>query len=253
MPVGVVTAIIFAASLALGFAWTLGFVSFAALFGYSPLNVHVFLGLGLVPLVLLHLAWRWERRPSLGRLLTRRAALRLLGLSAATLVALPLLDRVAEASGLRRVTGSKHAGSFTGNAMPVTIWALDGVPALDARTWRLEVGELSLSYDELAALPQSEASAVLDCTGGWWSEQRWSGVRVGDVLDRAGARGEAATVVSMTGHRWTFPTHELREALLATHVGGEALAPGHGYPVRLVVPGRRGFQWIKWVARIELA
>ncbi|TMD59944.1 MAG: sulfite oxidase, partial [Chloroflexi bacterium] len=39
--------------------------------------------------------------------------------------------------------------------------------------------------------------------------------------------------------------------LLATHLGGETLSPAHGYPVRLVAPGRRGFQWVKWVSRIE--
>ena len=40
--------------------------------------------------------------------------------------------------------------------------------------------------------------------------------------------------------------------LLATHVGDEPLSPGHGAPVRLVAPGRRGFQWVKWIDRIEV-
>jgi DMSO/TMAO reductase YedYZ molybdopterin-dependent catalytic subunit len=60
-------------------------------------------------------------------------------------------------------------------------------------------------------------------------------------------------VRSVTGHAWSFAVEDMREALLATHVGDEELAPGHGYPVRLVVPGRRGFQWIKWVGRIEVS
>jgi DMSO/TMAO reductase YedYZ molybdopterin-dependent catalytic subunit len=45
---------------------------------------------------------------------------------------------------------------------------------------------------------------------------------------------------------------EAREALLATHVGGERLSHGHGFPLRLVAPGRRGFQWVKWVERVEV-
>ena len=39
--------------------------------------------------------------------------------------------------------------------------------------------------------------------------------------------------------------------LLAVSVGGAPLTPGRGAPVRLVVPGRRGFHWVKWVTRIE--
>jgi DMSO/TMAO reductase YedYZ molybdopterin-dependent catalytic subunit len=40
--------------------------------------------------------------------------------------------------------------------------------------------------------------------------------------------------------------------MLATHVGEEQLSHAHGAPVRLVAPGVRGFQWVKWVERIEL-
>lgn len=40
--------------------------------------------------------------------------------------------------------------------------------------------------------------------------------------------------------------------LLATSVDGERLSHGHGYPLRLVAPGRRGFQWVKWVEEVRL-
>ncbi|MDP8924527.1 MAG: molybdopterin-dependent oxidoreductase [Chloroflexota bacterium] len=247
----------------LGLAWTLNLVSFDTFWGYSPLNVHVQLGLLLLPLMAWHAIRRWERRPALPSLVGRRSVLRLAGLAALSTAGWPLLGWSAEArttDRARRPTGSKHAGSFSANAYPVTIWLFDDVPLLDAETWRLAVvgdmpAPLSVSLAELTSLPPRRYDAVLDCTGGWWSEQTWSGVSVGDLLARAGVpstAGEAA-VVSITGHRWSFPLDELRGALLATHVGGEPLTPGHGYPVRLVVPGRRGFQWIKWVDRIEVA
>jgi len=57
----------------------------------------------------------------------------------------------------------------------------------------------------------------------------------------------------VTGYRWSLPLGEASAALLATHVGGEPLSHDHGAPARLVAPGRRGFEWVKWVTRIELA
>ena len=259
---GVLAGVSLLSSVALGLAWTLDLVSFDTFWGYSPLNVHVQLGLLLLPLMAWHALRRWERRPALPSLVGRRAILRLTGLAGLTLLGWPLLSWSAESRATdraRRPTGSKHAGSFSANAYPVTIWLFDDVPLLDAATWRLSIlgavpAPLSLSFDELTSLPPRADDAVLDCTGGWWSEQTWSGISVGDLLARAGVSSTAreATVISVTGHRWTFPLDELRVALLATHVGGEPLTPGHGYPARLVTPGRRGFQWIKWVDRIEV-
>jgi DMSO/TMAO reductase YedYZ molybdopterin-dependent catalytic subunit len=45
---------------------------------------------------------------------------------------------------------------------------------------------------------------------------------------------------------------EARDLLLATHVGGDPLSHGHGAPVRLVAPGKRGFEWVKWVTHVEV-
>ena len=43
-----------------------------------------------------------------------------------------------------------------------------------------------------------------------------------------------------------------RAALLATHTGEEPLSYEHGFPLRLVAPGRRGFEWVKWITRVEV-
>jgi len=56
----------------------------------------------------------------------------------------------------------------------------------------------------------------------------------------------------VTGYRWSSPLPAAREALLATHLSGERLPHGHGYPRRFVAPGRRGFQWVKWVDAVEV-
>ena len=59
-------------------------------------------------------------------------------------------------------------------------------------------------------------------------------------------------MISVTGYRWSFDRDDASRLLLATHVGDQPLTHGHGAPVRLVAPGRRGFIWVKWVTRIEL-
>ncbi|MDP9276266.1 MAG: molybdopterin-dependent oxidoreductase [Chloroflexota bacterium] len=256
--IGLAAAGLTVAAAGLGLAWTAGLVSFDRPFAYSALNLHVIAGLALAAVVVVHALARGESRPAIVTLAGRRAALRGLALLAASFIVTVALDRVALA---RRDSGSRHAGSFTGNAFPVTIWSLDSVPTIDVASWRLRVSAsanarpVELSYTDLAALPRREASVVLDCTGGWWSEQRWSGVSLIDVLARCGM-SEAATrveVISLTGHRWTFDRSEAEQAMLATHVGGEPLSAGHGYPLRLVAPSLRGFLWIKWVGEVVAA
>jgi DMSO/TMAO reductase YedYZ molybdopterin-dependent catalytic subunit len=75
------------------------------------------------------------------------------------------------------------------------------------------------------------------------------------LLDRAGVQREAreVTMESVTGYRHTFRLADVSKALLSTHLGAEPLSAGHGYPLRLVVPGRRGYQWVKWIQRIDVA
>jgi DMSO/TMAO reductase YedYZ molybdopterin-dependent catalytic subunit len=154
----------------------------------------------------------------------------------------------------RRFSGSYDAGSFSGNDFPSTSWVSDhprqrsSPLSVSGRVRR----ELTLSAGELAR--GDELTATLDCTGGFTSTQRWRGVRLGRLLDDAGVQASArhVRVISRTGYRWSFNLDDARGLLLATHVGDEPLAHRHGAPCRLVAPGRRGFQWIKWVERIEV-
>ena len=66
---------------------------------------------------------------------------------------------------------------------------------------------------------------------------------------REGAR--SVVVRSVTGYSRRFPLDEARSMLLATRVGGDVLSAGHGFPARLVAPGRRGYHWVKWVESVE--
>lgn len=148
----------------------------------------------------------------------------------------------------RRETGSHEVGSGDPARMPVTQWLFDPIPSLD--TLRLRVPDRLLDAAALAALPQHTVRAVIDCTVGWWSEQEWRGVPLSALGLPAGA---AVDVVSVTGYRRRLPAVEADRLLLATHAGGRPLTAGHGGPLRLVAPGRRGFWWVKWVVAVEVA
>src|SRR5207249_7916 len=177
-------------------------------------------------------AGRWESRPALADLGRRRVVVRALAIGVGALVATAAVDRVGLA---RRPTGSRAAAAFSANDFPLTIWAFDAVPTVELATWRMQVdGNVAtpgaIDYDELLALPSTERAAVLDCTGGWWTEQRWRGVTLAHLLARHGVRASAQRIdiVSLTGHAWSFPITEADRLLIATHAGGETLSAGHG-------------------------
>lgn len=142
------------------------------------------------------------------------------------------------------------------------------IPRVDPANWRLRVTgmverPLSLSYDDLLGLPQVEADVTLLCVsnevgGNLVGNARWTGVRLSDLLERAGVRLGATQVVGRSVDGWTsgFPTElalDGREALLALGMNGEPLPLRHGFPARLVVPGLYGYvSATKWLASVEL-
>jgi DMSO/TMAO reductase YedYZ molybdopterin-dependent catalytic subunit len=224
--------------------------------GRPGLWVHIAVALVLVPLVLWHLVARRirPRRSDLSRRTFVRAGL--LGAGAAGLYfAAGEAVRLGRLPGAdRRFTGSYETGSFAPDAMPVTSWLVDPIPAVDPDRWRLTVvdgtGRYQLGLDDLAT-SGTRLRATLDCTSGWYAQQDWSGVPVNALL-RSTGQARSLLVHSVTGYWIRFPVSDVGRLLLATQVGGAPLSAGHGYPLRLIAPGRRGYWWVKWVDRIEL-
>jgi DMSO/TMAO reductase YedYZ molybdopterin-dependent catalytic subunit len=237
-------------AVATGLAHTSGTLISAA--GLTALQVHVAASLAAFIPLIMHVRQRTVRfRPGD---VSRRTLLRTGMLVAAASAGYVALEGLAAALSLpgasRRATGSYERSSGSPDAMPTTSWLLDEPPDIDPASWRLVVRSggtrRNWSVEEIRAMGD-QASVILDCTGGWWSRQLWSGAKVSRLLP-AGTGGSVA-VTSATGYRRTLPLSD--ELLLAVDVGGQPLSVGHGAPMRLVVPGRRGYHWVKWVSSIE--
>lgn len=137
-----------------------------------------------------------------------------------------------------------------------------GVGRIGAEDYRLVVTgprPYTLTLDELRALPQHEVELPIACVEGWSKSARWTGVRVVDLLERAGAPAQARVrVVSLQlrgGYRVSeMGHHHARDplTLLALRLNGEELAPDHGFPARLIAPNRPGVLQTKWVGRLEV-
>jgi hypothetical protein len=220
---------------------------------FSPLGIHVGTAVAAIALCVAHVVQRPVRPRTTD--LSRRSLLRsgaVLGAGAAGWLALQGVLRATGARGAsRRITGSFEMGSGVPADMPVTQWFNDHVQEVDVASWRLRVldGSRSYSVDELSSFGDV-LPGTLDCTGGWYAEQVWRGVRLDRLLDAAD--GASIVVRSVTGYSRRFPRSDAPGLILATHVGDVPLSAGHGAPARLVAPGRRGYWWVKWVTAIDV-
>jgi DMSO/TMAO reductase YedYZ molybdopterin-dependent catalytic subunit len=136
------------------------------------------------------------------------------------------------------------------------------VPEVDLARWRLAITglvqrPLSLSWEELGALPRQHTTCDIHCVTRWSRfDNIFGGVPVRTVLALAGVRPEARYVLVHAEHGFTtnLPLADLDrdENLLALTHDGEPLTPEHGGPVRLLVPHLYFWKSAKWVTGLEL-
>ncbi len=159
-----------------------------------------------------------------------------------------------------------------------------GHPTINAETYRLQVSglverSLSLSLDEIRALPSRELIFGFECSGnrgpinGLASNGRWTGVSLKTVLERAGVqelarefvflgadrgeeevefRGQSYTVDQQYGRSLTRDQALSPEPLLAYALDGQPLTAFQGYPLRLLVPGWYGAPNVKYLSEIHV-
>jgi len=218
---------------------------------FSSMEVHVGAALAAIPLAVWHVVARRVKvvRADLSRRTFMKGSVAL-GAAAVSYAASEILVRAATLpGGARRFTGSYEAGSFQPAVMPVSSWMFDAIPVHDPDAWTLRTPGREWSLRELATF-DDRMIATLDCTGGFYSTQEWTGVRLDRLLPDI--RESSIRVVSSTGYDRRFRAGEAGSLLLATRFGGTPLDAGHGFPARLVAPDRRGFWWVKWVVAIEV-
>jgi DMSO/TMAO reductase YedYZ molybdopterin-dependent catalytic subunit len=176
---------------------------------------------------------------------------------------------------------------FTPNDLFYVRWHWAGIPnEINVDSFRLTVrGQvdrtLSLSLGEILALPQAELVAINQCSGnsrgyfdprvpgGQWSHgamgnARWTGVRLRDVLDRAGVKAGAAQVRFSGLDEAILPEAPKfmkslaidhardGEVMIAYAMNGEQFSLVNGFPLRLIVPGWYSTYWVKMLNDVEV-
>jgi DMSO/TMAO reductase YedYZ molybdopterin-dependent catalytic subunit len=138
-------------------------------------------------------------------------------------------------------------------------------PQVDVHRWKLEVtglveNPIAFTLDDLKSFPSIEQHATLACIsnevgGDLIGNALWKGVRLKDVLERAGLREGVIDVALHASDDYidSIPLERAmaNETLLVYEMNGEPLTPEHGFPIRLLVPGIYGMKNVKWITRIE--
>ncbi len=160
-------------------------------------------------------------------------------------------------------------------------------PVIDDKAWRLDVAgmvakPLTLTLDEVKALPRQEVTSTIECSGNDGlpfltsavGNARWAGASLADTLKTAQIKDGALEVVFYGADQGEEVVHKdtpleikfngtfarsmsIDDAmnpanLLCYEMNGSPLPAANGFPVRLIVPGWFGICHVKWLRRIEL-
>jgi hypothetical protein len=114
-----------------------------------------------------------------------------------------------------------------------------------------------LSLADVEAMATAEEDLPITCVEGWSIGAHWTGIRLLDVVRRAGGSADSTVeFVSLQPHgafnRSTMAGPQVTHALLATHLNGERLDVDHGYPLRLIAPDRAGVLNTKWLKAVTV-
>lgn len=131
--------------------------------------------------------------------------------------------------------------------------------------WMLKVvrpqgAPLSISLDQLKALPKTEVIFDFKCIEGWSQISHWGGVRFSDFVKALGLTAESAMnyVGLQTPDKQYYVGIDMSSAMqeqtiLAYEVNGAPLPPEHGHPLRLIIPVKYGIKHLKRIGTISFS
>ena len=135
------------------------------------------------------------------------------------------------------------------------------MPVFDPKRWRLRIDgavarPLTLTYEQLRALPRAEQISDFHCVTGWSVKNvHWAGVRFRDLLAAARPQPSARALTFVSAERpyvdsLTLEEAYLKDAMVAYEMDKKPLSRPHGAPTRVVIPEMYGYKNVKWVERI---
>ena len=134
-------------------------------------------------------------------------------------------------------------------------------PIIDVHTWTLKIiglvdTPLEVTYEDILSYPSRTQITRLYCMPGFEGIGKWTGVPVKTLIEEAGYSPETVHVVfyAPDGFSSSIPLEKAlqEDTILAYKMNDVTLPQPHGFPLRLVVPGKVGYKWVKWIVKIEL-
>jgi DMSO/TMAO reductase YedYZ molybdopterin-dependent catalytic subunit len=140
--------------------------------------------------------------------------------------------------------------------------SISGVQHVSEKTYRLKIdglvqSPLEMSYDQVLGLAHYSKVVTLICVEKWQVTILWEGIRIEDLINLAGIKGNVVSVIfhAVDGYVVSMPLEYIRshQLLLACKMNGLKLPENRGFPFQVVAESKLGYSWIKWVTEIELS
>lgn len=156
---------------------------------------------------------------------------------------------------------NNYKGEKLGSITDLQENSIKGPQNVDIATYRLNVfgdvsNPLSLSYDQVLAMPAYQKVVTLNCVEGWSVKLLWQGVKLSDLLQKAGSNPNANVVIfrAVDGYSDSLPIDYVRnnDILMAYKENGVELPKSRGFPFQVVAEDRWGYKWVKWIQSIEV-